>query len=50
MKNKEIKKIQFGGWNKMNWKELRKEIKRRDVKDLEIADGGLVSKNPHKVL
>jgi len=47
MKAKEIKKIQFGGYTKRDYREIRRKIKRID-KD-EIAGGRLVFWNPHKV-
>jgi hypothetical protein len=36
MTNKEAKKIQFGGWNKRRYKEIRKLLKVREEKDLNI--------------
>ncbi len=33
MKNKEIRKIQFGGWNKRRYKEIRGLIKKKDKDD-----------------
>jgi hypothetical protein len=33
MKAKEIKKIQFGGWSKRDYKEIREKIKQRDDKE-----------------
>ena len=36
MKNKEIKKVQFGGWTKRSFKEIRRNIKRRIEKELGI--------------
>lgn len=42
MKNKEIKKIQFGGWKKQNYKFIRQKIKRIIKKDIENEMGILV--------
>jgi hypothetical protein len=36
MKNKEVKKIQFGGWTKRRYKEIRKLLKVREEKELNI--------------
>ena len=36
MKHKEIKKIQFGGWNKKKYKQIRKLLKVREEKELGI--------------
>ncbi len=36
MKNKEIKKIQFGGWNKREYKEIRRLVKGKIEKELDI--------------
>lgn len=48
MKNKEIRKIQFGGWSKRDYKEIREKIKRRDKK--EYGDGVMVAQTPPKRL
>lgn len=44
MKAKEIRKIQFGGWSKRDYKEIREEIKRRDKKEFINL---LVSQSPY---
>ena len=36
MTNKEIRKIQFGGWNKKRYKQIRKVLKVREEKELGI--------------
>jgi hypothetical protein len=36
MTNKETKKIQFGSWTKKRYKEIRKRLKVREEKELNI--------------
>jgi len=36
MTNKEIRKIQFGGWNKKTYRQIRKTLKVREEKELSI--------------
>jgi hypothetical protein len=36
MTHKEVHKIQFGGWNKKRYKEIRKQLKVREEKELGI--------------
>lgn len=42
MKNNEVKKVQFGGWTKRSYRHIRKAIKKRVEKDLDIKLGNQV--------
>lgn len=48
MNNKEIKKIQFGGWNKKPFKEIRKKIEIMSMEE-ELPDINRISKKKKKV-
>lgn len=37
MKSKEIRKIQFGGWSKRDYKEIREKIKHIDREDFVLS-------------
>ena len=42
MKNKEIKKIQFGGYTKRSYKEVRQKVKKLVIKELQSDDKNIL--------
>jgi len=48
MKNKEIRKIQFGGWSKRDYRFIRRDIERRDKKEFEENQKIYERRNIHR--